>query len=101
MLYLSAGSMWLWAVTTVPYQSDKVDETNTEEKDFNGTRKKTGLGISKIYQEGESLLEDRGSAIDYVEDSAFCGEKMDQTSNSQNRRSIWLIQSLLQCQSTI
>lgn len=88
MLYLSAGSMWLWAVTTVPYQSDKVDDTNTEEKDFNkyiqngvkdfnGTQKKICLGISKIYQEGEPLLEDRGSAIDYVEDSAFCGEKMD------------------------
>lgn len=88
MLYLSAGSMWLWAVTTVPYQSDKVDDTNTEEKDFNkyiqngvkdfnGTQKKICLGISKIHQEGEPLLEDRGSAIDYVEDSAFCGEKMD------------------------
>lgn len=88
MLYISAGSMWLWAVATIPYQSDKIDDTEKDEtdlnkyiqngvKDYNDSQKKICLSIAKYYQEGEPLLIDIGSAIDYVEDSAFCGEKMD------------------------
>lgn len=88
MLSLPAGSMWVWAVSNIPYQSDKIEEESTEEKDFNmyikngvkgfnDNQKKICLGISKAWEEGEELLVDRGSPIDYVLDSTFCGENRD------------------------
>lgn len=88
MLSLPAGSMWVWAVSNIPYQSDKIEEESTEEKDFNmyikngvkgfnDNQKKICLAISKAWEEGEELLVDRGSPIDYVLDSTFCGENRD------------------------
>lgn len=88
MLSLPAGNMWVWAVSNIPYQSDKIEEEGTEEKDFNmyikngvkgfnDNQKKICLAISKAWEEGEELLVDRGSPIDYVLDSTFCGENRD------------------------
>lgn len=88
MLSMPAGSMWVWAVSNIPYQSDKIEEESTEEKDFNmyikngvkgfnDNQKKICLAISKAWEEGEELLVDRGSPIDYVLDSTFCGENRD------------------------
>lgn len=88
MLYLATGGMLIWGVSTVPYQSDKLDEVENKETDFNkyvqngikniNDQKKTVcLAISKMWEEGDPFFTDSGSQIDYVDDSAFCGESMD------------------------
>lgn len=88
ILNVAAGNMWIWSTRSVPYQSEKLEDTEESETDFNqyvlngiknknATQKQVCLAINKLSKDIPTEYQTTGSAIDIVAESAICEENAD------------------------